>query len=509
MRCRGGRVRALRILFAVCTWTVGAALMGCGAGDVGEGEQGSAPAQARSRNVLLISIDSLRADHLASYGYERVTSPNLDRLAREGAVFEQSIAETSWTLPAHISMLTGLTSGVHGVLETEDALGSRGVMLAEVFQAAGFRTYGIWSGPYLHPYFGFQRGFSEGDWVSAMGERVDRAIRTKQAGTEDAHLAGVGRANALAHQGATSERIVDGALQFLDDVESEPFFLFLHLFDVHYDYTPPERYWRRFDPDYAGDHDPTNFIGNPLLVPDMPASELRHVLARYDGEIAYVDDWLGKLFDGLISRGLDRDTLVCVTSDHGDEFFEHGWKGHRRTLYDEVLAVPLIFSQPGKIGPGLRLTNQARHIDVMPTLLEWCQLPLPEGVMGRSLVPELLGLESAQAPPAIARYGDPASGRFWTALRTPDWKLIRRKSKKDALDQLDGFDLNLDPGETTALDGKRGSIDFDAAAKALAAMERREKERRAQLAAGGSSHSESVELPSEVEDILRDLGYVE
>ena len=268
-------------------------------------------------NVVLISIDSLRADHLGTYGYERETSPNIDALAAEGVVFENTVSSSTWTLPAHMSMLSSLNSRVHGVINDRKKLTDAATLVSEVFQRNGWRTAAVVAAPYLNHQFGFAQGFDVYD-------------------DETLFFAN----NSASHVGRTSLKTHQRALELLDDSGTEPFFLFLHYWDVHYDYIPPYPFQLMFDPDYEGDISSRRFERSAVINPDMDRLDLEHVVALYDGEIALVDMFLGRLFQQLKRRGLWDETMVIVTADHGDEFFEHGNKGHRKSLYRETLQIP-------------------------------------------------------------------------------------------------------------------------------------------------------------------------
>ena len=218
-------------------------------------------------NVLLVSIDSLRADHLGSYGYERDTSPAIDALAREGVLFAQAIAPAPWTVPSHMTLLTGLPPEVHDVVSVRQKLSPDAVTLAEVLQGAGYDTAAFVSGPTVMAHFGFDHGFALYD--ESMVER-----RAKRAGS------------AVSSPGLVD--LVSGWLgRWSDAGRRAPFFVFLHMWDVHYDYVPPPEYVERFDPGYAGDVDTRNFETSERLRRDMDPRDLQHVIALYDGEIRF------------------------------------------------------------------------------------------------------------------------------------------------------------------------------------------------------------------------------
>jgi arylsulfatase A-like enzyme len=393
-------------------------------------------------NILLISIDSLRADHVRAYGYERETTPNLDLLARQGTLFETVIADSSWTIPSHATLLTGVGSRTHGMQTGYQRLSPSRPTLARLLKASGYRTAGVFSGPYLHPVFGFSDGFDSYESVIPNGgatpiaptggaETLNRLMVTQEA----------------AFQSPTSSLVSDKAIRFLEDVGTRPFFLFLHYFDVHYDYDPPELYWRRFDPDYHGDFTGRDFIHNRRIHADMDARDLHHLVARYDGEILFTDEHVGRVINALDHNGLGRNTVVVVTSDHGDEFFEHGNRGHRHSLYEEVLRVPLVVRWPGRVRAGARIGGLVRHADVAPTLLGYA------GVAAKTEGSDLrTSLERGAVPPtvaAVSRLVRTPVKNEWVSVRTADLKYIVLRENDRSTEML--FDLRTDPGETDAV----------------------------------------------------------
>lgn len=453
-------------------------------------------------NLLFISIDTLRADHVRAYGYERSTSPNLDRLAREGALFETMVAESSWTLPSHTTLFTGRSSRVHGVVHDGAKLGPQHPTLAERLRRAGYRTEGIASAPYLHPIFGFDRGFER---YRVLGETVydlEGFSRRRQA-TDPTWRRRSQEHDLASHRTVTSPDLVSHVGEALERLQDEPFFLFVHFFDAHFDYTPPEDYWRRFDPDYDGDFDPVGFATNPKVYPGMPREELEHVVARYDGEILWTDEHVGRVLDALDERGLSDRTLVVVVSDHGEEFFEHGRVGHRRTLFDEQLLVPFLMRLPGRIPAGRRLAMQTRMIDVLPTVLDLLELPPEPEDMGRSLLPYLLGHEPEEDLPALSYLRLPTRYSL-VSLRRPEWKLVVRKGERAGVpDRARFYDLTADPDE------REFRVEPEALAEALRELEALSAEEAAVLERTGGSGSLAVELPDSMRRALEALGYVQ
>ena len=382
-------------------------------------------------NIILVSIDSLRPDHLGCYGYPHPTSPTIDRLAADGVRFETAISTTSWTLPAHAAMFTGLFDSTHGLVDNGLRLKDQHTTLAEALAQAGYRTAGFFGGPYLHPAFGLAQGFEtyQSCMTQIPDELPDEALRNESRARMGASHADV--------TGPRTEQEVERWLQATDD-DDRPFFLFLHLWDVHYDFIAPQEYVLMFDPDYEGDLDGVGFMQNPRIVRGMDRRDRKHLLALYDAEIRFTDDSLGRILDGLEARGELEDTLVVITADHGEEFLDHGGKGHQHTLYDELIRVPMIFSWPGRFEPAV-VEDQVRTVDIMPTLLSVAGLRRQPKMQGRSLLPLLTGgsLEPADAFSELL-----VDGRSFRALRTLEWKWVDPGEGLPA-----AFDLTEDPNE--------------------------------------------------------------
>jgi arylsulfatase A-like enzyme len=458
-------------------------------------------------NVVLISIDSLRADHLSGYGYHRLTSPNLDRFAREGALFENAIAESSWTLPTHVSMLTGLSSSVHGVELDHLRLAENVPTLASLLRNAGYRTGGIYSGPYLHPVFGFSQGFDEYEGVYGDAAGLDQSIDSAK--SPDERRRAILEANREAHHTITAPAVTEKAIDFLRRHGEQPFFLFLHYFDVHYDYRPPEWAWRRFDPDYDGPLAGDGVVRIRDIRPGMAAKDLDHVLALYDGEILFTDRYIGYFLERLERQGLAERTIVVITADHGEEFFEHGGKGHRRTLYEEVLRVPLLVRFPGRIPPGARLEELVRHIDIAPTILSLLGIEPGAPVSGAAVGFD--GPARGEGRSAVSRLANAGSSNLWISSRTREHKYLlnlRRGRFERGSEIL--YDLVRDPGEqepiaTEDLEKGNGPAVRERFRQSLEALSLEERSLREfyHLSTG-----ERVELPEEVREQLRSLGYV-
>lgn len=361
-------------------------------------------------NVLFVSLDTVRQDVLGAYGHrprfapDEPTSPNLDRLARDGVRMADAYSSSSWTLPAHLSMFTGLPVVAHGV-ETESGVLDPAVpTMAEILSNHGYRTVGIYSAPFLDPHWGFGRGFDSytpvyGDDANAAAGRVAALRRESEAAAaaqdwaryDDAKRRQTGAEHELNDRSqvvVTSEQVADAAIAELDTLahEGRPWLLFAHFFDAHCDYVPPPPWDRRFDPDYAGTFTGANCMGGPevgtpdpedpgALVRALGERDLQHVYALYEGEVRWVDEHLGRILQALERTGMAANTLVVVVADHGEEFFEHGGLGHRRTLNEEVVRVPMILRLPGVLPAGRVVPGPVSLTDLLPTVLEILGLP--------------------------------------------------------------------------------------------------------------------------------------
>jgi arylsulfatase A-like enzyme len=417
-------------------------------------------APASVRNVILISIDTLRADHLGSHGHDRPTSPNLDAFAADGIVFEAASATSPWTLPSHASLLTGRYLRGHGVRTEEHRLADEVPVLAAVMSESGFDTAAIVNTLFLSPRFGIARGFDSFEVIES-----DQSP-----------------------QGA-AQRITKQAIERLEGRRGERNFLFLHYFDVHSDYLSLPRYERLFAPE------PGRFTGRTIQLllairGDVPigADDADRLARLYDGGIRQLDDELGRLFEWLREHDWLDDTLVIVTSDHGEEFLEHGGLLHGSTHYQEMLHIPLIFGGAG-IPAGKRIGTPVSLVDVVPTILSVLEIPSPPGLDGADLRP--LWQEAQQAPVERLIFAEAGPGDL-RSVRSGRSKLITQGPAGRA----ELYDLADDPAETRNLAAERPEL--------VAALE-------AEIAAFVASAREpqlAPELTDDEKEHLQALGYL-
>jgi len=417
--------------------------------------------------VVVVSIDTLRADHLGSYGYARKTSPTLDRLAAEGSLFEDAMTPAPWTLPAHASLLTGLYPSRHGLKAHDRYLPAKVRTLGESFASAGFVTAAVVNSHNLSPRFGLDRGFREFVYVEEV-----------------------------AGQRAPTRRIVDQAIEWLKRYGAGRLFLFVHSYDVHSDYASEPAYEREFVTAPKGRADGTTAQlmafreGKARLGPE----DAKQLVDLYDAGIRQIDDELARLVGALRDGGLLDRTLLLLTSDHGEEFFEHGDVLHGRTQFQEVAHVPLLVRGPG-IAAGRRIRTPVSLIDVMPTLLARLGLKRPEGLDGEDLSRLLEGDAGHLAQRALFGEADHTNAQpdITRAVRLGSWKLLfDRSTEKHAL-----YDLAKDPGERNDL----------AASQPAQSRELLEPLRRF-LAIRGETGT-PVKLSPEELQRLRSLGYLQ
>ncbi len=390
--------------------------------------------------ILFVSIDSLRADHLGCYGYPKPTTPTIDAVAAEGVRFETAVSTTSWTLPSHAAMFTGLFDSAHGLFENGLALSDQHVTLADTLREAGYHTAGFFGGPYLHPTYGLNKGFET--YQSCMTKIADSVsnedIREHARQPFDD-----------AHEDVTGPRTIDEVKRWCaKPSDGRPFFMFVHLWDVHYDYIPPQKYVELFDPGYQGSLDARHYMQNDAIRPDMDPRDFQHLVALYDGEIRFTDDNLKEILAAVEARaGGKEKLLIAIVADHGDEFFDHGHKGHMRTLLDELVHVPMIFRWPGHIASGKTIGGQVRTIDLFPTMATAAGAKIPSAVQGQSLLDAArLGVSPPPKPALLELLIDPAEAR---ALRTEKLKVVKSTLRKDdaVTTKSGGFKLDLDPKE--------------------------------------------------------------
>jgi arylsulfatase A-like enzyme len=334
---------------------------------------------AGSPNVVVVVVDTLRADRMSLYGYARQTSPYIDSIARQGVTFDNAIATASWTLPSHASLLTGRYPHEHKA-ETDVPLDSHYAMLSEVMRDRGYRTGCFTANLY---YFsrrgGFDRGFLHfDDYFYSLGDMFYRTVWGRMFNRFIAGRLGWDDFP----QGKRAADVNREMLGWVDHDPAKPFFAFLNYFDVHTPYSPPPSYRNKFTSSPGGStpadkwppvsQEDLNIFSNvdPYLYKVLMSPQgFQQASNSYDDSIAYVDDQVRNLFSALHSRGLDKNTIVVVTSDHGEELRDHGMVHHRNALYRDLIRVPLIYWEPGVIPAGLRIAKPISAASLPATIM--------------------------------------------------------------------------------------------------------------------------------------------
>jgi len=429
-------------------------------------------------NVILLSIDSMGAKHLGCYGYPRTTSPNIDRIAASGVLFENVVAQSNWTKPALASILTSLYASVHktdakgetGDRTDVDARGRAHILdprfrtMGEEFQGGGYATAGFSNGGYAHSFFGFGRGFDLYD-----------------------------------NHGGGLKSCTYRLLQWICEKPSTPFLAWIHAWDVHFPYMDRPPYNQKFVKRRARivlDASVRHQINSGERA--LSDGELEFLRALYDGAISYVDELLGNLIKELERLSLLENTVLVITADHGEAFMEHGCIEHTACLHNEVTLVPLIMVGP-ELPHGLRIRTQARSIDIMPTLLDLCGLAPSAETQGVSLLPWITG----DANTELLAGTETERGGGQTAISDGRYKIIWRSAQR--IPQL--YNLAADPEEKYDIAASCPGIRMD--------MESQHARWKGEILSCADRYwsdaiaSETLEVRGEVLKRLRDLGYVE
>ena len=395
------------------------------------------PADPDRPNVLVVSLDTLRADHLALHGYDRDTAPTLDAIAAAGGWMSRTWSQAPQTDGTHAAMFTGRFASTHGKYTHEQRLPESEQTFAEHFGGHGYRTWAVATSLKFDPKSGFSQGFDDYD-LYPEGPVVKRG--------DDA---------------------MERALVQIAD-ESAPWLGFLHLFDVHAPYTPPSPHRELFlvgepalDPRRTVD-----FIRRNKRAESIPIARLNTLTQLYDGGIHHVDSRVAQVWQAL--QKSERDTILVLTSDHGEAFYEHRYLGHSNVLWEEVVRIPWIVWAPGRIPAGTRIDTAAQTVDLMPTIVELAGLPEVAGQDGVSFAPALRG--DGPPPPADRPIVLQEFNR-WGVVRTlPEgiYKLttpIHPKKrdrllsgKKTALQRVRLFDLAQDPAERNEISSEHPDI---------------------------------------------------
>lgn len=426
----------------------------------------TAARQAPRHNVILYMVDTLRADHLGCYGYDRPVSPRIDAFAKKATLFRHAVAQSPWTRPSVVTLLTGLLPRTHGVQRKRHSLAGEAVTLAETLKEQGYRTAGFVTNGNVARSFGVAQGFD-----------TYELMHRKRSAATDVHARTV---------------------QWLDAEwkGDAPFFLYLHTVEPHAPYSPPAPFRQRFAPQVRDEALTRMNTLKRLQEGKLPATpEIRRdLLALYDAEIAANDAAFGDLLDLLVRRGLWEETVIVFVSDHGEEFLDHGGWDHGKTLHSEMLDIPLIVRIPG-VGNGRTVTKQAQHADVLPTILDALGIQIPTAVEGRSLLPWMAGDVGPAETEEIAFSWLDEHGVQAASATTPDWRLIHQCAPKIGRSL---YDRQTDPREQKDLNEespvRAGYLD--------SRLKAGERPRQGALKAGQGA------MDAELRQQLQALGYV-
>lgn len=426
----------------------------------GQEELDSAWAQRVEKpDIVLIVVDTLRKDHLGCYGYERDTSPNIDRLADISVVYDNAFSQAPWTLPSVAALLTSRHPSELGIQGFRKRIPDDEIFMQEILSANGYATHAVVSHDFIGAKWGFDQGFD----------------------TFDSFAGG--------HRTSSAEQVTSAALQIVDRFEESPTFLFVHFFDPHFLYM---------------EHEAHRFSGSP---PDgesewwlMPFKRLRaqanrgqiseerrdYLVARYDSEIAFTDQHIGRLLDRLETTERLEDSIVILTADHGEEFLDHGGLSHT-TVFNELINVPFIVKWPGTREP-VRSTRYVAHVDLLPTLLDYIGIPLEHDVSG-------MHLRNRSSGSPI--FSETRRYKKVTAVIQDGIKLVYDEGK----DRVQFFDLQYDPSEREALSAMDAG---DHLLVELAEFRQRTQEGLARL-----EREDEIEITDEELEKLKALGYVD
>jgi len=373
-------------------------------------------------NIVILGLDTLRVDHLGCYGYARQTSPNIDRLAQSSTLFHNCFSTSAWTAPAWGSLFTGMLPSQHSLLfyPAPGALRPEFPTLAEALHEAGYVTGGFHGGGYVDAGFGFARGFLE---------YVTKGLRLGDS--------------------------LESCRQWLRDNRRRPFFLFWHGYDCHMPYEPPAEF-DRFDAGYRGTYDVSTLYMPGGSLPTQQGDH-EHIVAKYDGEIAYSDSMVARILHELESLQLLDSTLIVVVSDHGEEFMEHGGYDHTRTLYDELIRVPLVVRFPHS-SRAIQRSELISLVDLFPAICIWAGVEAPAS---HGMSPSQLRDAPREAVIAetgyLRRYLEDTEGLVWQHKKNrPELlRCVRNRRWKLMLDDRDQphalFRLSEDPHEIVDL----------------------------------------------------------
>ena len=368
------------------------------------------------RNVVLISLDTLRADHLGCHGYYRNTSPAVDAFARKGVLFQNCFSQAPHTIASHMTLMTSLYPTAHGLsgMENDKRKANSTLTLARFLQDRGYATAAFTGGGRVSASYGFGDGFDVYRETDVLPMDIPGQFNNEEA---------------------------DRMFAWVNEHKGGPFFLFFHTYVIHDPYEPKEPYSSLFDPGYSGPvRQPRELFPSLGRGTVQWSDEIAHMVALYDGGIRQADDFLGVFFAYLREAGVWDSSIIVLMSDHGEEFLEHGGFLHV-LLHGEIIKVPLIIVAPGLILPGEKVDAQVRLIDVFPTIIDLLGETPPDFLQGESLAPLMHG--NGPNRRVFAEFGAPPKRR--RSLSQDGWKLIEDMHEGKTTTTL--FNIEDDPDE--------------------------------------------------------------
>lgn len=431
------------------------------------------PQAAERPSLIVLVIDTVRADRLSSYGHHRLTTPVLDHVAREGVLFERATSASAWTLPSVSSILSGLPPSAHGVRAYEDQLPDAVETVAEQLQAAGYHTAFLGVNSLFEAGRNLQQGFDYYFGIDEIsGEELNQRL-----------------------QAWLQERPKD-----------KPTFLYVHYFDPHCRYVPPEPYRQLYWPPSEAQRTHRTMTPEQWRLmhecfqlhfnPGEPVLDVDYYLSEYDAELRHVDQVVGLFLERLKTVGLYDQSLLVLTSDHGEEFYDHGGYGHGKVLNEHTVHVPLMVKLPRGAQAGRRESGRVSSLDLAPTLLSYAGLPIPKRLPGLNLRPVLEGQGTLDPERAVFAETD-YEGKQRAVLQGTFKLLVSpNKSRPTAL-----YDLSTDPGEQRDLLKQQPK-------KVAALTQALEQFEAAALEVSEDIPGSRQELTQETLEQLRALGYI-
>jgi arylsulfatase A-like enzyme len=458
-------------------------------------------------NILMYVVCTLRPDHMSLYGYSRDTTPFLKKLGSSGVVFDDAQAQAPWTKPSIASLMTSLHASAHGLVNDSDTIPKGATTLAEQLRGAGYVTASIVANPFAGRTSGLDRGFDYMlEYPVVQRNRTDAVDR-----------------------GTDSAAINRSILPWVERHKDEPFFLYVQSTDPHAPYRPPADFEARFanpdetaafNRDYGVLRDIRAYGGGAtvsrreILAKGIdPDAYRQRAIDRYDAEIAHNDENIERFVEKLKEVGVLQNTLIVFASDHGEEFWEHGFGAQGHSLYSELIHTALFFWNPRLMPAPRRIREPVQLIDVMPTVLELAGANLPEGLQGQSLVPLLRGQPFKRNAPVMASKLALPKAKEGAAVAEnltdtfahvePDWKLIyRAQASRAKLKSFELYDRRTDPGERKDLSAQRPDI-VEKLKPRMTEWVDLQAQVKKQLGPGGKSKMDAQTL-----ERLRSLGYL-